>query len=194
LSNTRRGLEQQQQHQLKNTKSCAISTLQPVSSKWKGLVSLSAYRYFTHTSRVQHMCVAACCSVLQRVAACCSVLQRVVVRYSVFLCVAMRCCVPPWICTNHVQQMCVAVCCSVLQCRYSAQTSLAQYMYVAMCCSLLQCVTMQVLYMNESCLNMTVCRSVLQCVAVCWSVLQCGSVCCGVLQCVAACCSAGSKH
>ena len=34
---------------------------------------------------------------------------------------------------------------------------------------------------------LTVCCSVLQCVAVCCSVLQCVAVCCSVLQCVAVC-------
>ena len=36
---------------------------------------------------------------------------------------------------------------------------------------------------------LSVCCSVLQCVAVCCSVLQCVAVCCSVLQCVAVCCS-----
>ena len=34
--------------------------------------------------------------------------------------------------------------------------------------------------------ELSVCCSVLQCVAVCCSVLQCVAVCCSVLQCVAA--------
>jgi len=36
---------------------------------------------------------------------------------------------------------------------------------------------------------LTVCCSVLQCVAVCCSVFQCVAVCCSLLQCVAVCCS-----
>jgi len=38
--------------------------------------------------------------------------------------------------------------------------------------------------------RLSLCCSVLQCVAVCCSVLQCVAVCCSVLQCVAVCCSA----
>jgi len=59
---------------------------------------------------------------VQCVAACCSVLQRVAVRFSVLQCVAMHCSVLQCIgmCCSVLQ--CVAVCCSVLQC-------------VAVCCS-----------------------------------------------------------
>ena len=46
---------------------------------------------------------------------------------------------------------------------------------MSVCCSVLQCVA--------------VCCSVLHCVAVCCSVLQRDAVCCSVLQCVAVCCS-----
>jgi len=123
------------------------------------------------------VCVAACCSVLQRVSACCSVLQ----------CVAVGCCVccnlssfliaqPPTNirCVLQCVAVCCSVCCSVLQ-------------RVAACFSVLQCVV--------------ACFSVWQCVAVRGSGMQCllhsfllpdGStpdkhqvsvaVCCSVLQ------------
>jgi len=65
--------------------------------------------------RIFDMCVAVCCSVLQRVAACCSVLQCAAVCCSVLQCVA--------VCCNLLQ--CAAVCCCVLQC-------------VTVCCSALQ--------------------------------------------------------
>jgi len=63
------------------------------------------------------VCVAACCSVLQRVAACCSVLQRVAACY--MQCVA-ECCGGGrgecrhliWYCLSKIK--CVS--CSVLQC------------------------------------------------------------------------------
>jgi len=51
------------------------------------------------------ICVAVCCSVLQRVAVCCSVLQCVAVCCSVLQCVAVCCSV----------LQCVAVCCRVTQ-------------------------------------------------------------------------------
>jgi len=88
------------------------------------------------------VCVAACCSVLQRVAVRCSVLQCVAVSvplrplivrrddvsysYSRWSAKVMPMCV-----LQRVLQ-CVAVCCSVLQ-------------RVAVCCSVLQCVAMRVL-------------------------------------------------
>ena len=53
----------------------------------------------------------------------------------------------------------------------------ASHLYLAritVCCSVLQCIAVRC--------------SVLQCVAVCCSVLQCVTVCCGVLRCVAVCC------
>ena len=82
-----------------------------------------------HDNLGNDRCVAACCSVLQRVAACCSVLQRVVVCCSVLQYDATE---------DELQKMkiihdnlgndrCVTVCCSVLQ-------------RVAVCHNVLQCV------------------------------------------------------
>jgi len=104
---------------------------------------------------------------------------------------------------------CVAICCSLLQ-------------SVAVCCSLLQWVTLDAMAMKLTFENsyqfaffrdnfaegfgnsesqrethtrptLSVCCSVLQCVAVCCSALQCAAVCCSepfrVLPCVAVCCS-----
>ena len=69
-------------------------------------------------------CVAACCSVLQRVAACCSVLQRVAVCCGVLRCVAIARCDfhDKFVSAGMLQRVaacrgvlqCIAVCCSVL--------------------------------------------------------------------------------
>ena len=85
-----------------------------------------------------------------------------------------------------VRFMHLRVRCSVLQC-------------VAVCCSAfyasawihqirIQCWPIEG-YIMTGPRHVSVCCSVLQCVAVCCSVLQCGAVCCSVLQCVAVCCS-----
>jgi len=91
-------------------------------------------------------CVAACCSVLQRVAVWCGVLQSVEEW-------CIGCLFAFWArhCTVAAKRMwhegCVAMCCSVLQ-------------YVAVCCSVLQwCVTL--------------CGSVLQCCIVLQRVAEC---------------------
>jgi len=137
-------------------------------------------------------CVAVGCSVLQCVAVCCSVLQCVAVCCSVLQCVA---CCSVLQCVFEVKMQhvwrhnvdamlqCVAVCCSVLQC-------------VALFCSALQCgavctwdtvttcVKKQRRYnMSKETLS-TPCRHR---VTLCCSVLQCVAVCCSVLQWVAVC-------
>ena len=96
------------------------------------------------------------------VAACCSVLQRVAVRRSVLQCVAVSCSV----------LQCVAVCCSVLQCvavldiaRAHTVCSLREYEY--------RVSQVDMHYVN-------VCCSASQSVAECFSVLQCVAVCCSV--------------
>ena len=96
----------------------------------------SGSRHIRMTHRVtSHICVAVCCSVLQRVAVCCSVLQCVAAFCNVLQCVAVCCsvlqCVTyEWVIeSRHMYVLqCVAVCCSVLQC-------------AAICCSVLHCVT-----------------------------------------------------
>ena len=77
---------------------------------------------FISMPRLRYVCVAACCSVLQRVAACCSVLQCVAVCCSVlrfFWCptAEIRWAIkePSFISTPSLRYVCVAVCCSVLQ-------------------------------------------------------------------------------
>ena len=101
------------------------------------------------------ICVAVCCSVLQRVAVCCSVLQCVAV------CIPVCCSVYCSMLLCVLQ--CVAECCSILQ---SVAMCSRMLQCIAVCCSVLQCVA--------------VCCSVLQCVAVCCSVLQYTAECCNV--------------
>jgi len=100
-------------------------------------------------------CVAACCSVMQRVAACCSVLQCVAVLLTGGTGIPAHC----HLCFSMLQ--CNAACCSMLQ-HVAACCSVLQW--VAVGCSGLQCVA-------AGC-------SGLQCNAVCCSVLQCVAVCC----------------
>jgi len=88
------------------------------------------------------LCVAVCCSVLQRDATCYSVLQFVAVYCSVLQSVIVCCSITlTW---RHVrvdrlahaaEALCVAACCSVLQ-RVAACCSVLQS--VAACCSMLQ--------------------------------------------------------
>jgi len=123
--------------------------------------------FYVYAMPYSYVCVAVCCSVLQRVAVCCSVLQCVAVCCSVLQRVAVCCSVPSrsfavtysYVC--HGLFMCVpclihmyvlqyvAVCCSVLQ-------------YVAVCCSVLCLIHMCAIIlmtwlvhmwdMNETCL------------------------------------------
>ena len=65
-------------------------TVSNPGARWK-CVYCTWWRW-TRQSRQRERCVAACCSVLQRVAACCSVLQCVVVCCSVRWCIDMRDC------------------------------------------------------------------------------------------------------
>ena len=57
-------------------------------------------------AKVDHMCVAVCCSVLQCVAVCCSVLQCEVLLQCVAVCCSVLQCLP--VCCGVIQ--CVAVC------------------------------------------------------------------------------------
>ena len=83
-------------------------------------------------------CVAACCSVLQRVAAYCSVLQRVAACCSVFRFVSrvLRCCIRFRLAVCCSVLHCVAVCCIVLL-RSAVYCSVLHS--VAACCGVLQC-------------------------------------------------------
>jgi len=105
--------------------------------------------------RLSHVCVAACCSLLQRVAVYCSAMQHTRNR----------------LCECHICVLqCGALCCSVLQCvavrRNMREIACASVTYV--CCSMLQCVAM-------------LCNA-LQCVAVHCSAVQCVAVQRSVLQ------------
>jgi len=107
-----------------------------------------------------------CLSVLQGVAVRCSVLHRVTSPDSPslfwrFLALTAACC-------NGLQR--VTVCCSVLEI-LSADGQVDGYSQRR----------------RPSGHMPTMCRSVLQCVAVCCSVLQCVAVCCSVLHCVVLC-------
>ena len=70
--------------------------------------------------------------------------------------------------------MCCSVCCS-LRVTSHIYESCYDCNNLSVCCSVVQCIAVYC--------------SVLQCVAVCCSVLQCGAVHCSALQCVAVCCS-----
>jgi len=84
----------------------------------------------------------------------------------------------------------VAVCCSGLQCYSGLQRD-------AGCASVLHrditvksmLATLGCFALDQVCVCVAVCCSVLRCVTVGCSVLQCVAMCCGVLQCVAVCCS-----
>ena len=107
------------------------------------MCSLWEYEYFVPLDMhdVNGRCVAACCTVLQRVAVCCSVSQCVVVCCSVLQCVAVfdiarahtMCSVweyeyrVPQVDMHYGNGTCVAVCRRVLRC-------------VTVCCSASQCV------------------------------------------------------
>jgi len=111
------------------------------------------------------ICVAVCCSVLQRIAVCCSM-------YISYLVTTWR--AGETMASVSVLQR-VAACCSALQ-------------RVAVCCSVLQfaCIiprdNLTCRRDNGFCICVAVCCSVLQCVAVCCSVLPCVALCCSVLQ------------
>jgi len=127
-------------------------------------------RFYCVGFRFCAMCVAVCCSVLQRVAVCCSVwCVTVYVYIPQFTCWSTALKMPP-----RVALQCVAVCCSVLQC-------------FPVCCSV-WCVWCLTAYI---CMPQFTWRSSIfkmpPRVAVCCSVLQCVAVCCSVLQRVAVC-------
>jgi len=69
-----------------------------------------------HYQHTRVRCVAACCSVLQRVAVCCSVLQRVAVRFRRY---------------PRAERVAVSI------------SELSLWQRVAVCCSVLQCVAVQ---------------------------------------------------
>ena len=129
-------------------------------SRWRGQSRCTAMPLTPRCPRAGPRCVAACCSVLQRVAACCSVLQcvaaccSVLQRIALLHCVAV-CCRCTAIPLSHPRGS--QVCCSLLQ-RVAACCSVSQR--VALCCS--------VAVLQYA----AVCRRVLQCVA---DVLQCRS-------------------
>ena len=60
------------------------------------------------------VCVAVCCSVLQRVAACCRVLQCVAVCCRVLPCVEVRCSALQCAVLSCSVMLCIAVCCRIL--------------------------------------------------------------------------------
>jgi len=66
---------------------------------------------------------------------------------------------------------------------------------ITVCCSVLQCVALLVFFHMPGVRATPIkpdtisARSVAECVAVCCSVMQCAAVCCSVLQCAAVCCS-----
>jgi len=124
------------------------------------------------------VCVAACCSVLQRVVLRCSVLQY---------CSMLTCVVLPrhYICLHTASLwiapvvgvcvlQCVATCCIVLQ-RVVLWCSVLQY------CSLLTCVVVPRHYLRMHTASLWIAPVVGVCV------LQCGAVRCSVLQCVDVC-------
>jgi len=77
----------------------------------------------------------------------------------------------------------VAVCCGALHGAnfISSKIRTLQDSHLSVCCSVLQCVAVCCSVLQ----CVAVCCSALQCAAVCWSVLECAGVCCSVLQCVA---------
>jgi len=126
-------------------------------------------------------------SVLQCVAACCSVLQRVAdasAKFSDDMYVSRTC---------PSDRVCVAACCSVLQrvaefARVLVTVCVLQC--VAACCSVSQCVADTGAKFSDDMYFICMCPSDYVCVAVCCSVLQCIAVYCSVLQCIAVYCSA----
>jgi len=142
--------------------------------------SVLHYKSLNLPRQVLPLCVAVCCSVLQCVAVCCSVSQ----------CVAVAAFGIPWALSYGVATISRMLknigffCKRDLQKRpiFCKETYIFKHPthrshpipprpVLSLCCSVLQCVA--------------VCCSVLQCVAVCCSALQCVTVCCSVLQCIA---------
>ena len=112
------------------------------------------------------LCVAACCSVLQRVAVRQNQARRILFTVRVSVCVCVYFCVCVCGC------VCVCVFAGALQC-------------FAECCSVLQR-TKGTSILTKAHIRVVQCGAP---VAVCCSVLQCVAVCCSVLQCVAVCCT-----
>jgi len=133
-------------------------------------------------------CVAVCCSVLQYAAVCCSVLPYVTVCCIVLRCVACSLLHAAWCTANLHRNILNATHCNTLQ--HSA-THCNTLQPAATHCSTLQhtacCKFAARIAQQRRLLGVSMCCSVLQCVAVCCSVLQCVAVCCSVMQ---VCCSA----
>ena len=133
-------------------------------------------------------CVAVRCSALPCVAVRCSALQCVAVRCSALQCATVGCSMLQCVTVCHIMLQYVAVCCNVLQKCCSMSCSV--------CCSVNLCIMQEKAFhfsANSHIIAHRLQRIVIECesekrVSVCCSVLQCVALrcvvvcCCGVLQ------------